>query len=82
MTPATPFQKKSKTPGEEIVEGCSAVIGLMIAFTLLCWAAWDLGLEGAGVVDNDIGIGGAFGLACLVTILRALLIAARQGTRR
>lgn len=66
----------------ETTGGCGAAVAMMMAimfiWTMIIVVAWNVGLYGAGVVDNKIGFWTALGLAFCVNILRSIFTAGRQ----
>ena len=62
--------------------GCLAALVFLTTFVTLAAVlipvAWNVGLEGAGIVANDIGYGTALGLAFCVLILRSIFAAGRN----
>lgn len=62
--------------GAAVAAGCLLFLilfpALLLLTTVIVLVAWNVGLEGAGIVDNDIGFWTALGLAFVINILRSI----------
>lgn len=63
-------------------QGCFAILGYFLVWygvlTPAIMVAWNIGLENAGIVSNNIGWWTALGLAVVVSLLRLILAAGRR----
>lgn len=66
----------SPTNRSDVPLGCGFIIALfmfaLLITTVVVAVAWNVGLYGAGIVDNKIGFWTALGLAFAVSVLRSI----------
>lgn len=74
----TPAKRNNADELTGCFAACLLLVLLILLTTVLIWGAWNIGLEPAGIVANDIGFWTAFGLALGVLVLRVILGAARS----